>query len=336
MRTLITIILILFSITAKSQTVEEKMRLALKLQEENEYAKSNKHLIDLYSTNDMKDLVCLNLAKNYYKIGNCRLANKYASECMNFDSPYAVDAATIKGEILHMEGKFSEEESLYNTMLAKYSDNYELLLHKALVVNELRPSECGKQFYKCITQDPQNVKTHYLIANLEKGKRHYTQALLAMYFEMLTAPNYRCINNIEKIFKSRDIKDALQDVLYSADTIAGRTDRELFWAMAFISDLDKCEISDESQLPDAECFIDNSKLFMEKICQSVMPNMNNEETTYSDYYVDFFSKLLENNMFEEYMYYVLIGAYPDISDYISGMSKERINKFADFLEDYFK
>lgn len=336
MRAFILLLVIFFSMTAKSQTVEEKMRLALQLQEQKEYAKSNKHLIDLYSTNDLKELVCLNLAKNYFEIGNCKMAKKYASECIAGKGQYSKEAAIIKGSVLNKEKNYDEEEKLYNEILKLFPNDYDILYCQAVRISEQRPNEAGVEFYKTIKSNPLNRGMHWVIAEFEESRRHYAQCLLAEYFQMLTAPNIQSIKRIDRITKNRGIKDAMQQVLYSSDTITGKTENELFWAMAFIPDLEKCEISEDTQLPDAECFIDNCHEFLEKVCQSVTTNKNENERSSSDFYVDFFNNLLSNNMLDEYLYFVMIGAYTDINDYIPNMSKDRMNRFADFLEEYFK
>lgn len=339
MRAFITIILILFAMTAKSQSAGEKMKIALQLQEEKEYGKSNKHLLDLYSTNDYKELVCLNLSKNYLAIGNHKLADKYASECMNINGDYVKDAAIIKGRLLDYDGNLEEEERLYSNMLEKYPNDYTLNLLKASIIYDMpnRRSEAGRLFYKTIKCEPLNQGAHYIIAINEEKSRHYIQSILACYFQLLIAPKPITVMKIQNIMKkNRKVSDAMQEVIYSSDSTASETDIQLYWAMAFLPELDACETDSDTQLDDPECFIDNSISLLEKICESVAANSNEQERTLSDFYVDFFSKMLNSNMIEEYLFYSLMNTYKNLSEYIPGISKERMNKFADFLEEYFK
>lgn len=330
--------LIFFSMTVKSQTAEEKMRLALKFQEEKEYGKSNKHLIDLYSTNDMKELVCLNLAKNYLAISNEKLAEKYATECIDIRGDYSKEASLIKGWILESNEQYDEAAVLYDKMLERFKDNYDLLLAKAYLYCQQpeKQKERCRAFHKAIKCEPLNVKTHSLIANYEYSKRHYTQAILAELFAMIAHPGKVSVKKIDEIYKNRQIKDAMQDVIYGNENEVSETETEMYWAMAFIPELEKCEMEYDREMPDAECFIDNTKELVDKICTSVATCKIEEERTHSDFYVDFFSQLMRNDLMDEFLYYVLMTSYANVYEYIPGMSKARMNRFADFLEEYFK
>lgn len=339
MRTIISIILILFAMTAKSQPAGEKMKSALQLQSEKEYVKSNKILIDLYSSNDFKELVCLNLAKNYVELGNYKLADKYSGECLAIKGEYSKDAAVIKGRMLDYQGKLDEEEKLYREILARYPKDYTINLLLAALIDDMpnRKNEAGRIFYKTIKCEPLNQGAHYVIAINEEKARHYVQSLLANYFQLLTNPKPTTVLKIQTIMKNtRKVTDAMQEVIYSTDTTASETDTQLYWAMAFLPELEKCESDEDTQMDDPECFIENSIAILEKVCESVTVNQNEEERTASDFYVDFFSNVLKNNMIEEYLFYALMNTYKDLYYYIPGISKERMNKFADFLEEYFK
>jgi len=338
MRAFILLILIFFSMNAKSQTVEEKFRLALQLQADKEYGKSNKHLIDLYSTNDMKDLVCLNLAKNYLAIGNCKQAEKYASECIDLKSEYGKEAAIVKGTVLHQEGRVEEEEKLYIDMLSKYPNDYNINLYLAMLYSEKPDNSltAGKQFYKTIKCNPVNRAAHFLASQYEQESRHYIQCLLADYFQLMISPNPQSVKKIQALLtRTRNVRDAMQDVIYNNDTTASETDIQLYWAMAFLSDLEKCDVVQESQLDDPECFIENTRNLIIKICESATCKETKDEWTHSDFYLDFFNKVLKNDLLDEFMYFSLIKSYPDIDDYIYGISKEKLTEFASFLDNYF-
>lgn len=338
MRAFILLTLIFFSMTAKSQTIEEKFKLALSLQAEKEYGKSNKHLIDLYSTNDMKELVCLNLAKNYLAIGNWKQANKYSTECIEMKGEYSKEAAIVKGNALHQENRVEEEEQLYCEMLKQYPDNYNINLYLAMLYSEKPDNSLmtGRQFYKTIKCDPLNRAAHFLAAQYDMEARHYIQSILSDYFQLMISPNPQSVKKIQiKLAKTGNVRDAMQDVIYNSDSTASETDIQLYWAMAFLSDLDKCDVYEENQLEDPECFINNSKTLIARVCESAYCQEDREKWTHADYYLNFFGSLLRNDMLDEFLYYALIKSYPEVGEYIYGINKENLTKFASFIDKFF-
>jgi predicted nuclease of restriction endonuclease-like (RecB) superfamily len=52
-----------------------------------------------------------------------------------------------------------------------------------------------------------------------------------------------------------------------------------------------------------------------------------------DFYVDFYAKLMENNMLDTFLYYCLIKIYPNVSEEIKGVTKEKMLEFAKVLEE---
>lgn len=339
MRTIIILCLMAFSMMANAQTVEDKMKLALKLQNEKEYGKSNKQLLDLYSTNDLKELVCLNLAKNYLAIGNYKNAEKYAYECVLQKGEYDKDASIILGNVYHQDGKIEEEEKLYLEMLAKYPKNYNLNLYLSMLYSEQsnKANLTGKCFYKTIKCDPLNRYGHYVLAHYEEQSRHYIQSILSYYFQLMISPHENGVKKIQKLIDSnRNVTDALQESLYDQSEEVSETDMQLYWAMAFLPEYSGCERDEETQLPDAECFIENSRELIIKICESATCNRVEEERTHSDFYLDFFQNLLKNDLLDEFLYYTLFKTYPDIMYYFDEMSSDRLMEFANFLEKYFE
>ncbi len=339
MRAFILLLVIFFSMEAKSQTAEEKLKIALQYQAEKEYGKSNKQLIDLYSTNDMKELVCLNLAKNYLAIGNYRQASKYSSECLDMKGDYSREAAIVKGTVLHQEGRVEEEESLYNSLLSRFPNDYNINLYLAMLYSEMPGNSVmtGKQFCKTIKCGPFNRAAHFLISQYELQQRHFIQCLMSDYFQLMISPNQQSVRKIQQLIsQNRNVRDAMQDVIYNNDSTASDTDIQLYWAMAFLSDTQKCEADTENLLDNAECFIENSRNLIIKICESATCNENRDEWTHSDFYLDFFCSLLQNDLLDEFLYYTLIKSYPDISYYIYGISKESLTNFASFVDEYFQ
>ena len=102
--------------------------------------------------------------------------------------------------------------------------------------------------------------------------------------------------------------------------------------MLFINELKTSATDSESGLPDVNNFVNNSKSLITSICQSI----EEKKGFYEEFYVNFYDKILKSNMLEVFLYYCLANAYPDINTAIPGMSKEKMDAFADWLEGEWK
>ncbi len=100
--------------------------------------------------------------------------------------------------------------------------------------------------------------------------------------------------------------------------------------MFFLTDLEKISLNDS--LPDLQKFVKNSISFLTNV--SVM-GLTHRKTGffYEDFYVDFYAKLMENNMLDTFLYYCLIKIYPKVSEEIKGVTKEKMLEFAKVLEE---
>ena len=100
--------------------------------------------------------------------------------------------------------------------------------------------------------------------------------------------------------------------------------------MFFLTDLEKISLNDS--LPNLQKFVKNSRRFLEDVA---VIGLTHRKTGYfyEDFYVDFFAKLMENNLLDTFLYYCLIKIYPNVSEEIHGVTKEKMLKFAEILED---
>jgi len=312
MKRLFVVIFILMATIAAAQehTKNQKenaktLKEAIALQSEGKLAESNQKLTDLYALHFMEDYVCWQLSNNYYRIGDIKKAERFANEAMGEGSKYVLQAGIIKSMCLGIRKQPDEQLQLLERLAVAY------------------PNEAKA-----------NPTMHILIATLNNDKQLYIHAFLAYYMYLFTNPvtyGKETILAINDLMSRRDVNSIIDEKTTNPSQLT-KEDNDLIWGMLFINELKTSATDSESGLPDVNNFVNNSKTLITSICQSI----EEKKGFYEEFYVNFYDKILKSNMLEVFLYYCLANAYPDINTAIPGMSKEKMDAFADWLEGEWK
>ncbi|MBR4272310.1 MAG: hypothetical protein IKQ30_05685 [Bacteroidales bacterium] len=312
MKRLLVVIFILMATIAAAQepTKNQKenaktLKEAIALQSEGKLAESNQKLTDLYALHFMEDYVCWQLSNNYYRIGDIKKAERFANEAMGEGSKYVLQAGIVKALCLGIREKPDEELQLLERLAVYY------------------PNEAKA-----------NPTMHILIATLNNDKQLYIHAFLAYYMYLFTNPvtyGKETILALNDLMSRRDVNSIIDEKTTNPSQLT-KEDNDLIWGMLFINELKTSATDSESGLPDVNNFVNNSKSLITSICQSI----EEKKGFYEEFYVNFYDKILKSNMLEVFLYYCLANAYPDINTAIPGMSKEKMDAFADWLEGEWK
>ena len=281
------------------------LKEAIALQSEGKLAESNQKLTDLYALHFMEDYVCWQLSNNYYRIGDIKKAERFANEAMGEGSKYVLQAGIVKALCLGIREKPDEELQLLERLAVYY------------------PNEAKA-----------NPTMHILIATLNNDKQLYIHAFLAYYMYLFTNPvtyGKETILALNDLMSRRDVNSIIDEKTTNPSQLT-KEDNDLIWGMLFINELKTSATDSESGLPDVNNFVNNSKSLITSICQSI----EEKKGFYEEFYVNFYDKILKSNMLEVFLYYCLANAYPDINTAIPGMSKEKMDAFADWLEGEWK
>ena len=308
MKQLFVVILILTATIAAAQepTKNQKenaqtLKEAIALQSEGKLAESNQKLTDLYALHFMEDYVCWQLSNNYYRIGDIKKAERFANEAMGEGSKYVLQAGIIKSMCLGIRKQPDEQLQLLERLAVAY------------------PNEAKA-----------NPTMHILIATLNNDKQLYIHAFLAYYMYLFTNPvtyGKETILALNDLMSRRDVNSIIDEKTTNPSQLT-KEDNDLIWGMLFINELKTSAIDSESGLPDVNNFVNNSKSLITSICQSI----EEKKGFYEEFYVNFYDKILKSNMLEVFLYYCLANAYPDINTAIPGITKEKMDAFADWLE----
>ena len=277
------------------------LKEAIALQSEGKLAESNQKLTDLYALHFMEDYVCWQLSNNYYRIGDIKKAERFANEAMGEGSKYVLQAGIIKSMCLGIRKQPDEQLQLLERLAVAY------------------PNEAKA-----------NPTMHILIATLNNDKQLYIHAFLAYYMYLFTNPvtyGKETILALNDLMSRRDVNSIIDEKTTNPSQLT-KEDNDLIWGMLFINELKTSAIDSESGLPDVNNFVHNSKTLITSICQSI----EEKKGFYEEFYINFYDKILKSNMLEVFLYYCLANAYPDINTAIPGMSKEKMDAFADWLE----
>ena len=277
------------------------LKEAIALQSEGKLAESNQKLTDLYALHFMEDYVCWQLSNNYYRIGDIKKAERFANEAMGEGSKYVLQAGIIKSMCLGIRKQPDEQLQLLERLAVAY------------------PNEAKA-----------NPTMHILIATLNNDKQLYIHAFLAYYMYLFTNPvtyGKETILALNDLMSRRDVNSIIDEKTTNPSQLT-KEDNDLIWGMLFINELKTSATDSKSGLPDVNNFVNNSKSLITSICQSIEV----KKGFYEEFYVNFYDKILKSNMLEVFLYYCLANAYPDINTAIPGMSKEKMDAFADWLE----
>lgn len=312
MKRLLVVIFILMATIAAAQepTKNQKenaktLKEAIALQSEGKLAESNQKLTDLYALHFMENYVCWQLSNNYYRIGDIKKAERFANEAMGEGSKYVLQAGIIKSMCLGIRKQPDEQLQLLERLAVAY------------------PNEAKA-----------NPTMHILIATLNNDKQLYIHAFLAYYMYLFTNPvtyGKETILALNDLMSRRDVNSIIDEKTTNPSQLT-KEDNDLIWGMLFINELKTSATDSESGLPDVNNFVNNSKSLITSICQSI----EEKKGFYEEFYVNFYDKILKSNMLEVFLYYCLANAYPDINTAIPGMSKEKMDAFADWLEGEWK
>ena len=312
MKRLLVVILILTATIAVAQepTKNQKenaktLKEAIALQSEGKLAESNQKLTDLYALHFMEDYVCWQLSNNYYRLGDIKKAERFANEAMRDGSKYVLQAGIIKSMCLGIRNQPDEQLQLLEKLAVTY------------------PNEAKA-----------NPTMHLLIATLNNEKQLYIHAFLAYYMYLFTNPvtyGKETILALNDLMNRHDINPIIDEKTANPSQLT-KEQLDLIWGMLFINELKTCATDSESGLPDVDNFVNNSKMLITSICNSI----EEKQGFYEDFYVNFYDRLLKANMLDAFLYYCLADAYAsDINDKIP-MSKEKMTSFADWLEGEWK
>ncbi len=279
-----------------AQTIKE----AIALQSAGNLDESNQKLTDLYALHFMEDFVCWQLANNYYRIGDIKKAERFAGEAMGEGSKYVLQAGIIKAMCLGIRHQSAEQLALLERLAKAFP-----------------------------TESKATPSIHLLIATLNNDRKLYIHAFLAYYMHLFTAPanGKETVAALAEIMNRRDVNTVI-DEKTANDTRLTKEEADLIWAMLLTTELKNCATDSESGLPDVDNFVENSRRLLTSVCQSI----ENREGFYEEYYVDFYSKLLSDNMLDAFLYYSLARTYPDAINDAIPMSKDKMEEFADWLE----
>ena len=333
MRILLIALFLTLTFSGFAQSDADKLKQALELLEKGSFNESNELLIPLYSKNYMKDLVCYNISLNFFNLNNFTKAEKYANESVEMNTAYSMQAAVIKGKCLNIKGKFSEEEKFYRKMTDKFPK--EFLFHNLLADNLLRQkkyNEASEELKKSILLDKFGASSHYKLGKIEEGNENFSKSMLCYYYFLMcskdSSQQKETILSIAKIMNFNEFDRVISEK--TSNENISLEEINISSLMFFLTDLEKISLNDS--LPDLQKFVKNSRRFLEDV--AVM-GLTHRKTGYfyEDFYVDFFAKLMENNMLDTFLYYCLIKIYPNVSEEIHGVTKEKMLKFAEILEE---
>ncbi len=231
------------------------------------------------------------------------------------------------GSSLDELGYYDEAISYYDRILKKYPKNFLIQYNKGIsYLLSKRYKEAFNQFQLTLKLNPFHAKSHYQIASLALAEGKTTLGILALNGYLLIDPasqsgnnalsllNEVCTSKYKEKFESHDL-DVSQGEDYSEIDLMV----ENYMGMS-----KRFKVKSKFQLG----LIKESYLVFEKL--SELPENNG---FWYQTYVPFFKKMLKDNMFESYSYYIMQSSGNDKHQSIIKKNKSKIDKFIPWLKN---
>ena len=243
---------------------------------------------------------------SYFMNKEYKKSIKHLDKVLKNENDFLVEAYTIKGSALDNLGKPKEAIKIYNEAISKFPENYLLYYNVALTqykTSMLKDAE--EHLKKGILLNPTHASSNFLLGAImdQQGKR--IQSLLATHFFLLIEPNtersvsgLNLLSNLMNQGVERKDENTINLTLGNPEL-----GDEFSSANMMLSFIEASKITEENnEKSEAELFYENTESVFTILKE--LAEKEPKEGIWWEFYVDFYSKLIESGNTEAYCYYI--------------------------------
>ncbi len=270
-----------------------------------------------YKMDKTSDMACYELALTYLALRDDDKAAIYSSKLMDKDNEYCEDAYLINGSAWENIGRNEKARRIYKDGLKKFPNNYLLNYNLSLsFFNNKEFKEAQEYAVRAIELYPAHASSHLLLAYIMFDMGERVQSMLPLYYFLL----------IEQDSERSSTAYELLGALWNQGVRSkGQRDIQLVQSGFNYSDFATAELA--VSLIKVNEKINQGELNKEaEIRNNLLVNFaKNNETLFKiledasqdksgfwwDFYVDFFTKIENNNLSEPFSYFISGCRYND-------------------------
>jgi Tfp pilus assembly protein PilF len=185
----VALLMVMLSVTAFSQSVEDFIKQGIELHDNGEYDKAIQIYQQALEINPKSSLAHYEIALTYQTLEDYQNALKHSKHSLELDGNNRA-AYVIMGSALDDLGRPGEAVEAFEKCLKKFGGHYLVHYNLALTHFRLKQYEAAeKNLLKGISLNPSHASSHLLMANLKKDTGNKTQSVLGYYYFLLIEPN---------------------------------------------------------------------------------------------------------------------------------------------------
>ncbi len=339
LRQVLIIAFIVFSVVGKldSQTkdLETIISRGIGEYEIGNYEEALNFFKQAYKYDKTSDIACYELALAYLALNDNVNAAMYSGKILTRKgAEYKEDAYLINGSAWDNLGREHRARKIYKEGIKKYPGNYLLRYNMALsLFNSKQYDEAQEYAISAVEIQPDHGSSHLLLAYIMFDKGQRVKSMLPLYYFLLIEQDSD---------RSTTAYDLLTSLWNQGITLQGRKEIRLVNAGYKYSDFGSAELAislmkaAEESNDDIELqnelinFAKNNDSLFKLLSESAI----DKEGFWWEFYVDFFTKIEENNLAEPFSYFISSCKHnQDVLMWLSDHHKE-FQRFTAWMEVY--
>ena len=243
---------------------------------------------------------------SYFMNKEYKKSVKHMDKVLKNENAFLVEAFTIKGSALDNLGKPKEAIKIYNEAISKFPENY--LLYYNVALTQYRTSkfnDAEENLKKGILLNPTHASSNYLLGIImdHQGKR--IQSLLATHFFLLIEPNTErsvgALNLLDNLMNQGVSKKDEKTINVTIND--SELDNEFSAANLMLSLMGVSGMTEgEEGKSKAVLFYENTESIFNVLKE--LAEKDPKKGIWWEFYVDFYSQLVESENMEAYSYYI--------------------------------
>ncbi len=302
--------------------------------EKGDYEEALSFFKQAYRINRKSDYVCYELALTYLALNENENAAIYSGKIIDKGKEYIEDAYLINASAWENLGRTKRAQKIYTKGIKALSGSYLLHYNLALsLYNDKKYDKAQEHAITAVELEHGHGSSHLLLAYIMFDKGERVKSMLPLYYFLFIEQDSD---------RSATAYELLTTLWNQGVTHQGQKEIRLInagfeysefgaveLALSMIKPLDGTEKHvDSSKNPGLIRFADNNKVLFKVLAESA----EGKQGFWWDFYVNFFSKIDQNNLSEPFSYFISSCKYnKDVLIWLSENHKE-YKRFSEWIE----
>lgn len=328
---LILLILIIsgFNLYSQSNKIDSLIEIGIKHHERHEFDKALEYYKKALEIDPNSTFANYEAAYTYFMMNDMKNAEKYSKIVIEKHDSLALQGYILYGSVLDVTGEAEKSVKVYEQAMEDY-DYYLLYYNHALSCLNLNKTDKAVNSLKhSISNNPAHSSSHILLSQVMAfTNQSRIKSILPLYFALLLEPNSNRSNILYKSlteYLNLGVDRTSDSTINVSLPIFGDMDSTYRAVEVYIS------LNSASRYLETNETKSESELFAEstKGILGILKTLtkNDKEAFWFDTYIDFFSKLAENNHTEAFSYLISENTgKKDVNDWLIDNS-EKVDDF---------